>query len=271
MFMGLSKAMDSALATGNFDSAMFANLASPHLSSLSQTILNAQPTFEAIQQAIEMVRLAIYGEEDLEEALEQVANGTYDLINTIEDLTKTIDDWIGNLALSDLAPVQSAEAWQRQYQANLAEAMTSLDEAVIRDFLSFSEDYLDFMKSYGTTGTYNDIYNKVLSDVTGVQSNILSQMPTGGSGGLTSGLTFAGESGPEWIVPTYEPQKSSFLKDVGADPETIGKTIAKYLNGGSNGPINVVVQIDGREIGNVVAKQVPFNDDLQRSIRRAAR
>ena len=100
---------------------------------------------------------------------------------------------------------------------------------------------------------------------------MLSKIPASGSGSLTSGLTIAGEMGREWVVPTYEPQRSSFLKDVGADPETIGKTIAKYLvnsNGGSNGgPIHVSVNIDGREIGSVVAKQMKINPDLQQSVR----
>ncbi len=53
------------------------------------------------------------------------------------------------------------------------------------------------------------------------------------AGGLTSGISIAGESGPEWIVPTYEPQRSSFLRDVGANPEAIGQSIAKHL--GNNG------------------------------------
>jgi len=43
-----------------------------------------------------------------------------------------------------------------------------------------------------------------------------------GSGGLTSQASIAGEIGPEWVVPTYEPQRSKFLKDVGVDPD--GKT-----------------------------------------------
>jgi hypothetical protein len=91
-------------------------------------------------------------------------------------------------------------------------------------------------------------------------------------GGLTKGTSIAGEKGREWIVPTYEPQRSNFLKDVGVDAEVLGKTIAKYIlsaNGGSNGgDIQVSVQIDGKEIGAAVARQVPRNSDLRESIKK---
>lgn len=120
-------------------------------------------------------------------------------------------------------------------------------------------------------------------------------MPFAANGGLTSGLTVAGEIGPEWVVPTYEPEKSIFLqkygKDLlsdigipmsgnggltsqvvvnrGFDSDEIGKSIAKYLNRNeSNNDIHVSIQIDGTEIGNVVARQIPRNTDLQQSIRR---
>lgn len=52
------------------------------------------------------------------------------------------------------------------------------------------------------------------------------------AGGLTRGVSIAGESGPEWIVPTYEPQKSSFLRDIGVSPEVIGKGIVNYISHG---------------------------------------
>ena len=90
-----------------------------------------------------------------------------------------------------------------------------------------------------------------------------------GAGGLTDGIGMAGEMGPEWVVPTYEPQRSNFLADVGVDPDAIGRAIAKHINvEGGGGDIAVSVSIDGREIGNVTAKQVKTNKDLQDSIRR---
>jgi len=92
-----------------------------------------------------------------------------------------------------------------------------------------------------------------------------------GSGGLTNGPSGAGEIGPEWIVPTYEPQRSSFLKDVGADPETLGRAIAKSLTaalGGSLGGGNITIQvvINGKAIGDATAEQVRTNQNLRKEI-----
>jgi len=93
------------------------------------------------------------------------------------------------------------------------------------------------------------------------------QVPNYAKGGLASGPSIFGEKGPEWAVPTYEPERSNFLRDVGADPEAIGNAIAKRMSGMGGGDIHVSVQIDGREIGSVVAKQMKINRDLRESTR----
>ena len=48
-------------------------------------------------------------------------------------------------------------------------------------------------------------------------------------GGLTKGLSFAGEIGREWVVPTYEPQRSAFLQDVGVNPAEIAHEIMREI------------------------------------------
>ena len=93
-----------------------------------------------------------------------------------------------------------------------------------------------------------------------------------GKGGLASGASIAGEIGPEWVVPTYEPQRSSFLRDVGADPEAIGRAVARQVSGAlgaTGGDVHVHVHIDGREIGYVCAKQAAVNEDFIRAIKKA--
>jgi hypothetical protein len=99
-------------------------------------------------------------------------------------------------------------------------------------------------------------------------------MPAHASGGLTRGRTITGEIGPEWNVPTYEPQRSSFLRTVGADPATLGKAIAQYIqssDGGSGGEVTVHshVYLDGKEIQNSVSKGFRTNGDLIQSVRKA--
>lgn len=85
----------------------------------------------------------------------------------------------------------------------------------------------------------------------------LSRMPElkmYGRGGLTSGLSLAGERGAEWVVPTYEPERSKFLSDVGADPDKIGRAVAKYLAPLLNNKQTIMA--DGRVLAQVVNKQV---------------
>jgi hypothetical protein len=109
-----------------------------------------------------------------------------------------------------------------------------------------------------------------------------------GAGGLTSGLSIAGERGPEWVVPTYEPERSRFLASVPSefwwdvlpsvgeirgktgteplfsprenggsiDPEAIGRAVARaILAAGIEGDreIHIHLEVDGREISRVVA------------------
>jgi len=82
-----------------------------------------------------------------------------------------------------------------------------------------------------------------------------------GKGGLTSGTSIAGELGPEWVVPTYEPQRSQFLADVGADPDKIASGVARMLGQGGPGVggdsnITVIVQLDGSQVARATAKQI---------------
>jgi hypothetical protein len=77
-----------------------------------------------------------------------------------------------------------------------------------------------------------------------------------------------------WAVPTYEAPKTKGSKGTTLDADAIGAAIAKHLIaagaeiGGGEITVEVPVVIDGREIGNVVAKQIKVNSDLQSSIRR---
>ena len=43
------------------------------------------------------------------------------------------------------------------------------------------------------------------------------------SGYLAAKPSIFGEYGAEWAVPTYEPKRSQFLRDVGVDTKEIGR------------------------------------------------
>jgi len=208
----------------------------------------------------------------LEDAAETAADKIADLVDELTSLSTTISDWLASLGVSDLNPVLSEQSYKSQYETLLAAAQApSASSDAINDYLNYATTFLTYEKSYGTGSSYQSIYDAVVADVMAIQAQNTAILATYGDGGLTSGVSIAGERGAEWVVPTYEPQRSNFLKTVGADTETLGAAIGKYIvesNGGSNGgDIHVSVQIDGKEIGNVVAKQTRTNSDLQKSIR----
>lgn len=102
---------------------------------------------------------------------------------------------------------------------------------------------------------------------------------TGGAR-TTGGPGIAGEVGPEWIVPTYEPERTRFLSDVGADPNVIATRVANIIGpmigkalsqmsgveNSGGGSTNVHVYIDGKEVSNAVVSRITSGD---RNIRRA--
>jgi len=88
-------------------------------------------------------------------------------------------------------------------------------------------------------------------------------------GGATNGPSIAGESGIEWVAPTYEPQRSNFLRDTGV-ADTL-KSILEQGGPGDGTPIQVNLVLDGRVIQSVVAKGMKTNRDLIASTQKAAR
>jgi hypothetical protein len=105
-------------------------------------------------------------------------------------------------------------------------------------------------------------------------------------GGLAKAPAIAGEYGEEWIVPTYEPERSRFLGSAPAsfwnninggsgapaiDYDAIGRSVARALMAGKEGrePVHIHLHIDGREIANVTADQLDNgNDRLLTAIQR---
>jgi hypothetical protein len=89
-----------------------------------------------------------------------------------------------------------------------------------------------------------------------------------GSGGYSDRPSIFGEKGGEWAVPTYEPQRSSFLKKA---PKAFWNNLGS--DGGSNGESTIHnhnhIYIDSKEIQYVVAKGMKSNPDLIASTRRA--
>jgi hypothetical protein len=104
-------------------------------------------------------------------------------------------------------------------------------------------------------------------------------------GGFFGGLTHltVGEKGGEWVVPTYEPERSAFLRDVGVDINGIAAAVAREV-GASDGAAGggraagdsterqpIYLSVDGKVLAAVVVEQGRKNGQYIRSIRRLAR
>lgn len=71
--------------------------------------------------------------------------------------------------------------------------------------------------------------------------------PPGQGGGL-----WQGNRGGEWFVPTYEPERGRFLRDVGADPDAIGAAVARNMRGLVGGDSQTIqLVIDGRVLAEI--------------------
>ena len=82
-------------------------------------------------------------------------------------------------------------------------------------------------------------------------------------GGLFSSPTIMAEHGPEWAVPTYEPERSRFLKDVGADPDKLAAAIVKKVGGRSGGNTFHFDSLFKNE-GTLIADEDTFNEFVEK-------
>ncbi len=88
------------------------------------------------------------------------------------------------------------------------------------------------------------------------------------AGGLADTLSVAGEIGPEWIIPTYEPQRSTFLNSA---PEAFWKNIVpdagrNQQQGSGDTVLYATFVMDREVVGNAVAKEGRTNDSYIRSV-----
>jgi len=204
--------------------------------------------------------------DDLNYAYELQLQALNELDDALGKTIESIDEMIESLTVGAMAPVQSAEYYMTKYAGLLETAMTGAPGAV-DELLAFIPTYLDFMKGYGLD------YAGLTASIVAALEDLKITLPGLQAGGLTSGLTFAGELGPgkpEWVVPTYEPQRSRFLDDVGMDPDKIGEAIARHLVPAlGDKEINLTLEIDGQPVRATVTRGLRFDTDLIEAVRRA--
>jgi hypothetical protein len=185
------------------------------------------------------------------------------------------------------------EGWRLEYERQ--KAMASAPGATTQDvagYLNYAKEYLQFMRTYG--GDYKAIYDAIVGDVQAlgdVKDAQISAIEAAdaaarynadriveaifgrevgpyqlfSAGGLTRGPSIAGEIGKEWVVPTYEPQRSNFLS-------TVPPQFWENLRGGgaSQGGGDITVKayfvLNDKVVGEAVTRQITRNSDLSGAI-----
>jgi hypothetical protein len=102
--------------------------------------------------------------EDQARLFDDQINAQQDVVNRLQSVSATVRAWISGMSTSNLAPVQSRDAWEAQYQSLKGAASASgAQEADVSAFLEFAKQYLEYQRAYG--GDYLAIYDQVMSDV----------------------------------------------------------------------------------------------------------
>jgi hypothetical protein len=197
----------------------------------------------------------------LEDAADEAANATSDLVDELKSLSTTIAEWLASLGISELNPVLSEQTYKNQYATLLAAAQgPSATSDAINDYLNYATTFLTYEKSYGTGSSYQAIYDAVVADVMAIQATNNTALAS-----YASGTDYVPETG------LYRLHQGEIVSTKSDSIKTLGTAIGEYIlnsNGGSTGgDIHVSVQIDGKEIGNVVARQAKTNGDLKKSIK----
>ena len=200
-----------------------------------------------------------------EQALKDIMGQAKSSWTKVKDLVKTPWEDLVKMGVDGLGDF-TKESW---------EALKQLPSDAWEGFSKIPSRTWAFMKSF-------DLPMYLMQDLPAILSNMrlylagasggdaLGAMGTTlgimGAGGLSNGLYIGGERGREWAVPTYEPEHSRFLRDVGADPERIGEAVARRLEGRDGGTVHVHLNLDGREIGSAIIKNGEVIEQIDYSL-----
>jgi len=163
-------------------------------------------------------------------------------------------------AAAEAAAIAAAAAEEEARQNIISSIRGVLGLTVARDWFEF--DYRQAIEGMMLSGLQDYLDNIIVQQ---------QQFKGHQYGGLATELSWVAEKGPEWVVPTYEPERSRFLRDVGADPDVIGAAVARHIiplviEGGKE--IHVHIEIDRREIGHAVAQEFDTNPEVVDAHRR---
>jgi len=159
-----------------------------------------------------------------------------------------LNEFFESMSISDLAPVQSMETFQNL----LAEKMLLAESGNVADLQALMEyvkgSYLPFMKAYGE-GDYNTIYTQLMNTLKNLTEALVLSFGSEGFVAPISGYQHGTD---------YVPQTGSYLLHQG---ERVIPANQNQLQ-----EIHVHLEVDGRQIGYVVAKESRSNSELINAI-----
>ena len=182
------------------------------------------------------------------EVLESIKTMTSDSWESVKGLTSMSWDDLVDLGM-DKTYGLTGDAWTyfKELPSSIWDQITTIPDTAW-DFMA-SFDLATYLAEYLPT-----ILSHMQLSLTGADggegfAGFGERLGIMGGGGLSRGPYIGGERGQEWAVPTYEPERSQFLRDVGADPDHIAAAIAKKLprDGGGSITFNLYATVADRK------------------------
>lgn len=190
---------------------------------------------------------------DINKAFGYLRDEVFD--NFINPLTQFFED----MSISDLAPVQSMEMFQKLLGEKmfLAESGNAADLQALMDYVRSA--YLPFMKAYGE-GDYNIIYTQLME----ILRNLTTAIEN----------TLFDETLRE-ITPIDDPNQgtsyqhgTSYVPQTGSYMLHQGEAVIPAIQNTQPQEIHIHLDVDGRQIGYVITKELRSNSELINAVRR---
>ena len=214
---------------------------------------------------------------ELAKAAETAANSVDSLAQSLLDQHKSITQWLAELNVSTLAPVQSQAAMTFEYNRLKAVSLgISATEADTTDYLNYAKEYLTFMRTYGTGNSYQDIYSKVVTDAEALRSSIDNRIPIENQQ-LAALLAIERNTSSLVDIPShaegigYVPRNNYLAKLHQGERVQTAQEARGSAERGNNGEVIIHshIYLDGKEIQTSVSKGFRTNRELIDSARRA--
>lgn len=280
----IQNAFDSAMSEGSFNTSLYQSLITPAMASLSQVLSTLEPMFSSAYDLMASVGSQLITdtiEQTAEETISQYASNIGEaftqassqegfslfMTNVKQGMFDAVSQGIINAFLTSEVYKSVMSPLTNAINEAFTQAMSS-GEFNVQLFKSLIQPSLSILD--GTLESLEPLFESVYDLISYVGSKtIKTSNLVGGSvvsayadGGLTNGISIAGEKGREWIVPTYEPERSRFLKDIGMD--SLGEYLSSKAMKYEESPVGRNYQTLANVVSTAVQQAPRFTrEDLQ--------